>query len=94
MPDVVSPICNATVGVVVPIPTFPLEETNILVEPFVSKASELLSFVPNKAVAPKLFPFWIKAFVLLFKNEDVEAKDAVPNKDPVNEVAFKDPVNP
>lgn len=36
-----SPVTSsATVGVVLPIPTLPLLETNILVEPFVSKAND------------------------------------------------------
>jgi hypothetical protein len=41
----------------------PLEEINIFVEPFVSKANDWLSLVPNKAVVPKLFPPCTNAFV-------------------------------
>ena len=82
-PELVSYTCNLAPGVIVPIPVSPLLEINILVVPLVSKASELLSFVPNKASVPKLFPFCRKAFVLLFKNDDVEANEAVPNKEPV-----------
>ena len=52
--------------------------------------------MPNKAVAPKLFPFWTNAFVLaVLINEAVKAfvaQLAVPNKEPVNE-PLNDPLN-
>ena len=61
------------VGNVVPTPTKPNELIVILVDPLVSNCNDWASFVPKRAVAPKLFPFWIKAFAAFIANEAVVA---------------------
>ena len=76
--------CNVYCGLLVFIPTLPELEINIRTEPLVSNARLLLSFVPNKACVPKLFPPWTNAFVLTVSTNDaVKAYEDVPNNEPV-----------